>query len=136
MDFKACAQGKINQLEENMMGGMETVEDEIAFSTPVTAQKVKRTLKNDFDEDGTTEVAVRKVKPKGLRKVDRGSEVDDREAGEEDDVIAVEDVQGKDVIIRLSATVSAKRASLHSLLAKRRRKIHDTLFMTIRANKC
>lgn len=94
VDFKAWAQGKIEQLEANMMGCLEAVEDKVAFSTPVTLQKVKRTLKNDFDEYERTEGALRKVKPKVSRKVRECRGVDDGDAREDDDVIEVETYKG------------------------------------------
>lgn len=56
----------------------------------MTVHKVKRNLKNDFDEDERIKRALRKVKPKVSHKVCKGRGVDDVGAREDDDVIAVE----------------------------------------------
>lgn len=51
MDFKLWVQAKSEHIETKIILDFASVEEAVAMWAPATAQKFKRTLKNDLDEE-------------------------------------------------------------------------------------
>lgn len=98
-ELKLWAQSKIEQLETKLTWDTEVIVDDVGMSTPVTAHKVKRSLDIHFEEHGEHDVVIPKVKSevkgKEMRKVYVNDEVGGRYEAKDDEVIAIDDVDGK-----------------------------------------
>lgn len=94
IELKMLAEAKIKQLETKIIGDIEVGEEDVAISAPVTAQKVNRSLKTDFDEEKLQNLDVHNFKLKASLEGNVQDKVVGRNAKNEYDVIAIEDVGG------------------------------------------